>query len=242
MSGIKRARSTAFVPAPAVEPHELQVFVSGIPYTASEADVRVFFNKCGEIREVKAPTYQDTGRLRGTAHIAFAERAGVAAALALDGTYMGTRFLTIEPAKPAGAGARPGAAVGRAPKGSTTLFARNLPYDADEDSVRAAFVKYGAIVSVRIPRRSDTGAPKGFGYVQFEHAFSGEAAVKAAVEKTLTIGGRALTVDWDTAAPKASFKGPDGRAFTKTDEAAHVNAPAKAAGVLIKKPRRGPML
>ena len=240
MSGVKRARSTAFVAAPAIEPHELQVFVSGIPYTVTEADVRAFFTKCGDITIVNAPTYQDTGRLRGIAHISFAERAGVSAALALDGTYMGTRFLTIEPAKPAGS-ARPGAAVGRAPKGSTTLFARNLPYDADEDSVRAGFAKFGAIASVRIPRRSDTGAPKGFGYVQFEHAFSAEAAVKAAAERTLTIGGRALTVDWDTAAPKASFKGADGRAFAKTEEASHVKAPT-GAGVPIKKPRRGPTL
>ncbi len=196
--------------------------------------MRGFFESCGDITLVNAPTFQDTGRLRGFAHITFAERAGVSAALALDGTYMGERFVSVAPAKPASG--RPGAVPGRAPKGASTLFVRNLPYDADEDAVRRIFVKFGAIASVRIPRRSDTGASKGFGYVQFEHAFSGEAAVLAASERKLTAGERVLSVDWDTAAPKASFRAPDGRHFAKTDEAKFTKAPTG-----YKKPK-GPTL
>jgi nucleolin len=243
----KRPRDAA--PAPAPEPHELQVYAAGLPYTASEADVRAFFAPCGEITLIRAPTYQDTGRLRGFAHVTFAARAGVAAALALDGAHMGARYVSVAAAKPAagaGGGAPRGTAPpGRAPKGVATLFARNLPYDADEDSVRGAFAKFGAVASVRLPRRSDTGATKGFGYVQFEHAFAAEAAVAAAAGGRLLVGERAAAVDWDTGAPKASFKAPDGRAFAKTDEAAVVKTKrprADGAGAGAGAGARGPRL
>jgi nucleolin len=229
---MKRSRSSASAPSvsdplsslPASTSHELQVYASGIPYDTTEAAVRAFFAPCGEVTLIKAPTYQDTGRLRGFAHVTFASPDGVVAALALNGQHMGARYITVERAKPEGA-ARVGAAPGRAPKGVSTLFVRNLPYDADEDAVRAAFAKFGAVASVRLPRRSDTQATKGFGYVQFEHAFSAEAAVGAAAKGSLKVGARPAQVDYDTGAPKASFRGPDGRAFTKSNESAAVAAP-----------------
>lgn len=218
-SGVERS-----APASGSQPHDLQCYASGIPYDATEADVRAFFAPCGAITLIKAPTYQDTGRLRGFAHVTFSSPDGVAAALALNGQHMGARYITVERAKAEGA-ARVGAAPGRAPKGVSTLFVRNLPYDADEDTVRADFAKFGAITSVRLPRRSDTQATKGFGYVQFEHAFSAESAVGAAAKGSLKVGERPAQVDYDTGAPKASFRGADGRAFTKSNESAAVIAP-----------------
>ncbi len=148
-------------------------------------------------------------------------------------------FVTVEPAKPAPGGGAKSAAPGHAPKGTSTLFCRNLPYDADEDAVRGAFCKFGAVTSVRLPRRSDTGATKGFGYVQYEHAFAAEAAVAAAAAGKLLVGARAASVDWDTGAPKASFKAADGRAFVKTEEAAGAG---KAKKPRAAPPRAGPRL
>ena len=47
------------------------VFVSGIPYTATEDELRAIFEKSGKIKSLKVPKYQDTGRNLGYAHIVF---------------------------------------------------------------------------------------------------------------------------------------------------------------------------
>lgn len=53
------------------------VFVSGIPYTTTEEELRQFFEKCGEIKQIKLPRYQDSGKLRGYAHVYFNKRRSV---------------------------------------------------------------------------------------------------------------------------------------------------------------------
>ena len=47
------------------------VFVSGIPYSTTEDDLKGIFDKCGTIKSMKIPKYQDTGRNLGYAHIIF---------------------------------------------------------------------------------------------------------------------------------------------------------------------------
>lgn len=47
------------------------VFVSGIPYSTTEDELRAMFEKCGAIKSLKVPRYQDTGRNLGYAHIVF---------------------------------------------------------------------------------------------------------------------------------------------------------------------------
>jgi RNA recognition motif-containing protein len=60
---------------------DLTVFISGLPYVATEDEVRNFFYECGTIeyfssvlhnfRDLKLPKYQDTGRLLGYGHVTF---------------------------------------------------------------------------------------------------------------------------------------------------------------------------
>ncbi len=40
------------------------VYVEGLPYDTSEDLIRSFFKDCGKIISIRAPKYQDTGRLR----------------------------------------------------------------------------------------------------------------------------------------------------------------------------------
>jgi len=62
----------------------LTIFISGLPYVATEDEIREFFSNCGEItylfrcyslinlyREMKLPRFQDSGRLLGYGHITF---------------------------------------------------------------------------------------------------------------------------------------------------------------------------
>lgn len=210
-----------------------QVYVEGLPYSASEADIAKFFAGCGELEGIKAPRWQDTGRLRGYAHVTFTSAAAATKALERDGRYLGDRFINVARARPTSDGAASSLATASRPRpqGCTTLFVKNLPYEWEEEAVRAAFAAYGKVASVRLPRWNNTGRVKGSGYVQFESGLSCEAAMKAfraALEggkRGLVLGGsggRPVSIDYDTGAPRSSFKTATGQSFFKTDEAALV--------------------
>lgn len=203
----------------------LDVFVSGLPYSANEDDIRNFFDGCGDIASLRAPTYQDSGRLRGYAHITFKDEECIKKALEKDGQYIEDRFISVERAKAPGANTKK-AKIGTRPAGCSTLYIRNLPYDTDEETVKTAFSRFGNVLSVRLARWNHTNNLKGFGYVQFEHGYSAESAVKE-YEKSIDngknaiqVGGRSVTLDWDApgAGPKASFRTSDRVYFKKTEE------------------------
>ena len=47
-----------------------------------------------------------------------------------------------------------------------TLYVGNLPYRANETSVRELFANYGTVVSVRLMKDKHTGKRRGFGFVE----------------------------------------------------------------------------
>ena len=49
---------------------------------------------------------------------------------------------------------------------TTTLYVGNLPYRANEGSVRDLFSEHGAVFSVRLLRDKQTGKRRGFGFVE----------------------------------------------------------------------------
>jgi nucleolin len=53
------------------------IFISGLPYTTTEDEIRAFFEGCGGIKEMKIPKYQDTGRNIGYGHITFKKKKAV---------------------------------------------------------------------------------------------------------------------------------------------------------------------
>jgi len=207
-------------------------FLSGLPYEASEDEIRELLApaaRAGALLELRAPRYQDSGRLRGYAHADFATRGALAAALALDRAQLRGRYVTIARAvapgaaragrEAAGAG---GLAAPRArPAGCRTVHVKGLPYSLDEDGVRAEIdrLRVGRVASVRIARHTSTGNAKGFGYVQFEAEAGADALMRAAhAPGGLVLGGRACSCDWDEGAPKASFRAASGQHFSKTAE------------------------
>ena len=70
-----------------------------------------------------------------------------------------------------------------------TMFVKNLPFAATEDSIYELFGD--GVKSVRLPTDRETGRVKGFGYVEFNSVESLESAVK----ETWELDGRSLTVD-----------------------------------------------
>jgi len=73
------------------------------------------------------------------------------------------------------------------------LFVGNLPYDADEDSIRAAFaVGGGTVERVHIPLDRDTQRPRGFAFVDMASDVEAQAALAAM--NGASMGTRTLSV------------------------------------------------
>jgi len=208
------------------------VFVEGIPFDASPDDVRGFFvaghgipDK--DVMELRLPTWQDTGRLRGFGHVRFASTESYQKALGLNRKYMGRRYLSIQPAK-SSSGNRSGKSVEdpgniACPEGCLTIYVNNLPYGATEEEIAEAFSKHAPRISiaadgVRIARNSVTRESKGFAYIDFETSKDAFRLMKAAVKKNVLVSGRIVRLDYDTGRVKGSFRTESGQLLNKNHE------------------------
>ena len=72
------------------------------------------------------------------------------------------------------------------------LYVGNLPFNATDETVRAAFEAFGTVHEVSLVTDRETGRPRGFGFVEMD-AESASAAIEGLNEKDF--GGRTLTVN-----------------------------------------------
>jgi cold-inducible RNA-binding protein len=90
-----------------------KLYVGNLAYTTSESDLQDMFAGHGTVIEVKMPFDRESGRPRGFAFVTMATpEAAQAAILALNGTAVGERTLTVNEARPreeggGGGGSRP---------------------------------------------------------------------------------------------------------------------------------------
>lgn len=205
---------------------EHTVFIEGLPFTSTSEQVRHFFevHGCKDIIDMRLPTWQDSGRLRGFGHVVFASAETRARALSDDvnGKELGGRYVTVREANAPRAGTTMGASTSTAtrdqPKGCKTVFVRNLPYDALEDDILESFRIFGKIIEggVRVARNHVTATSKGFGYVEFKNEEGALAAVqKAAKPFGLLVKQRPVFVDYDEGTVKGSFRDGDGKLWNK---------------------------
>jgi RNA recognition motif-containing protein len=86
------------------------------------------------------------------------------------------------------------------------IYVGNLPYDADESAIRAAFEQYGAVDKVKIIIDHETGRSKGFAFVTMVDQDKGREAVEAL--NGADLNGRAMKVN--EARPKEDRPRPSG--------------------------------
>mmetsp|Transcript_65371 Transcript_65371/g.156299 ORF Transcript_65371/g.156299 Transcript_65371/m.156299 type:complete len:331 (+) Transcript_65371:107-1099(+) len=178
------------------------VFVDGVPYEWTKEKVEEYFQQCGDVIDVNAAVWQDSGRLRGYAHVTFGTAAGQKAALALSGSKVGKkgRYLKIEAAK--GHAKQNSAPSAAEVVGMKRLFVKNLPYDTNEAELGDVFKQCGKIREIRIP--TSFGRVKGFAYIEFSKSEGLQAAVSLAPAPS--IRGRQLVLDCDQGkGPKSGF-------------------------------------
>lgn len=182
--------------------------MKGLPWKATEHEVRQFFQSCGDILSTEIPMGDD-GRSMGVAYVKFKTREGLTNALAKDEeTWPGTeRWLKVVEGfeKPE---RKSFGAPGVRPEGCNTVFVGNLPWDVEEKHLQDLFSACGEITSIRFASNPEDGSFKGFGHVEFVNEMSTEEAVKLAGSD---INGRAIRVDYAPPRNRDSLGGGRGR-------------------------------
>ena len=104
LRGRKRPRSEAgAAPAAASRPvfdDRLTVFVKNVPFAYDQAGFQAIFREVEGVGEARLVLDRHTGRSRGFGYVTFASRAGLEAAVALNGTIVGGKSLYVAESKP----------------------------------------------------------------------------------------------------------------------------------------------
>jgi RNA recognition motif-containing protein len=74
-----------------------------------------------------------------------------------------------------------------------TIYVGNLAYTVTVEELKALFMVYGNVTSVKIIVDKQTGKSKGYGFVEMEREEEGEAAIRALSETQ--VKGRNLKVN-----------------------------------------------
>ena len=72
------------------------------------------------------------------------------------------------------------------------MYVGTLPYSINDDTLRSLFEPYGQVDSARVISDRDTGASKGFGFVEMQNA-DAQKAIEALNGRDYN--GRALRID-----------------------------------------------
>ena len=186
----------------ATDPRESRtVFAGNLPISCSRKKLKQLFRRYGAVESVRLRSMnveQGPGKLprhvaRRTqrqlagsslnAYVVFSSEAEARSALALSGTELEGRHMRVDMA------AR---TTDRPHPHKRSVFVGNLPFDADEEAVRAAFANCGEVESVRVVRDGQIGIGKGFGFVLFRERSGVMFALKRKGE--IELGGRVLRV------------------------------------------------
>jgi len=73
------------------------------------------------------------------------------------------------------------------------LYVGNLPYTADDSTLRGLFEAFGEVHSARVVSDRDSGQSKGFGFVEMPKNSEADAAIKALNDRM--VSGRKLKVN-----------------------------------------------
>merc|ERR1712127_764430 len=190
------------------------LFVRNLPFSVDEDQMYELFNNYGTC-QVRLLTDRNTGKPKGIGFVEYEKVKEMKAAIADgDNLYVGDRQALVKCAadpKPEGRQSfgndRGGRRGGRQSFGGerqerndeATVFVKNLPWSATQDSVWEMFGNN--VKNVRLPTDRETGRMKGFGYVEFNSVDGAKTASKG----NYALDGRDLTVNM--AGDRPSFGG-----------------------------------
>lgn len=193
------------------------LFVGNLSWNIDEEWLTREFEEFGELAGVRIITDRDSGRSKGFGYVEFTTAENGAKALeARNGYELDGRGLRVDFSAPRDANAQTPQQKqnDRAAKfgdvknpPAQTLFVGNISFEADESTLTEYFQEHGTINSIRLPTDRETGAPKGFGYVEMGSIEEAQAAFEAL--QGADVAGRPIRLDY--AAPRDNANGGGGR-------------------------------
>ncbi|OLN88724.1 Nuclear localization sequence-binding protein [Colletotrichum chlorophyti] len=199
------------------------LFVGSLAWAVDDNVLYEAFQEFEGITGARVVTDKATGRSRGFGYVDFSTPEAAATALeASQGKELSGRAMNIDFSgqKPQGDGNPAARAFERAQKHgdtvspeSDTLFVGNLPFDVDQDTVRAFFSEVAEVASVRLPTDPESGNLKGFGYVSFNSIQDAKSAFEQLNGQYVGEGrsGRAVRLDYAGQKPQREGGGFGGR-------------------------------
>jgi len=222
----------------------LKVFVGGLPYSATEEQIKKDFGECGEITDFHMPKNEE-GQPRGIAFITFATQEGLDAALKYDGDDYGGRMLKVNKAGEKGKGKDKGKGKGDKGKGKgdkgkgkgersneNTVCVRGLPFETTDEAFKKDFEECGEVERCNLLKNED-GRAKGIAFVTYKT----EEGFKKALEYNETdYGGRTIYVSQ----AGEGGKGKDGKGKGKDGKGKDGKGKGKDKGKGKKGKGKGP--
>ncbi|XP_039026756.1 nucleolin 2-like isoform X2 [Hibiscus syriacus] len=210
LKSVKKAPQT---PATPQATGSKTLFVGNLSFQVEEADVKNFFKDAGEVVEVRFSSDHE-GNFKGYGHVEFATVEAAQKALELNGEYLLNRAVRLDLARERGAytpysGNENNSFQKGGKSRSRTIFVRGFDQSLDEyeikNSLEEHFGSCGEISRVAVPTDRETGAVKGFAYMDFKDEDSLNKALELNGSK---LNNYSLTVD--EAKPKGDFGGGPG--------------------------------
>lgn len=171
------------------------IFVGRLSWNIDDEWLGKEFESVGTVVSSRVVMDRASGKSKGFGYVEFDSAESAKKALEMNGQEIDGRPVNIDISTP-----RPAQNNNRASAHgdvqsppSSVVFIGNLSFESNEDAVYEAFGECGEIQSVRLPTDRETGAPKGFGYVQFS---SVEGAKAMVAMNGHYIGGRPVRLDF----------------------------------------------
>ena len=205
-----------------------KLFVGGLPREIGTEELREMFAKFGDMADCFVPT-DDSGANRGFGFVTFHEKAiAEAAAKELDGHRINGRRIGV---RDADSDNKKGGDRGKRAPDGMKFYVGNLPFKAEQDSIKEIFAKHGTVVDVNIITDSG-GRPKGFAFVTIKEKDKGDEIIKQLNGTELL--GRKIRVD---VSQKKSGGQSNGKARKSSRELRAMREEAEDSKKRKRKPR-----
>lgn len=235
------ADGSAEAPALSHARGDRRVFVGGIPYASTEAELGKFLSDTyGPVSEVKFIYDNSSMKFKGYGFVLF--RDATAAQAARDGGFVPFAGRTLNISKAvrsaggsgAGGSGGPGSQAGPHGKGGgyndgdgRRVALEGLPPDATEAGLRELTAQFGQVRHVRMFVQHATGAARGGAHIIYRSGAAASACKAALARGALSYGGRTLTLAPHTyARGYGGMYGMHGGAYPYTGYGAHPMAMA----------------
>ncbi|ESO86970.1 hypothetical protein LOTGIDRAFT_128010, partial [Lottia gigantea] len=159
-----------------------KVFVGGLSWNTNQEMIHNYFSTFGEVIDSVVMKNPQTGKSRGFGFVTFDNPAVSEIVLNDPGHMIDGRKVDCKACN-----ARTAVNRGQRGAGVSKIFMGGIPGDANEDTLRDIFLRYGPIAEIHIMYDQDKKRSRGFGFLTFE---SEDSVDKVCAEHYIEIQGK----------------------------------------------------